>query len=178
NSQMTCKIDFVNSQICSELKNVVSEWYDSLSNNSEDHTFIKFLLRNNAKITYLINFLFLLAGTISLIFLFNYSGYSEESLFISKENKLFTFLMLSVLILYSFYKIGYLFSDRVNRLSLGKIKRNPMFEFTSGDLNKLSEIKKRNNRGVLEVIISIIIGLLINLITYGVGHLIGTLISK
>jgi hypothetical protein len=43
-SQMVCKIDFVNSQICSELKTVVCEWYDALPKNSEDHKLIRFIL--------------------------------------------------------------------------------------------------------------------------------------
>lgn len=54
-SQMVCKIDFVNAQICSELKTVVSEWYEALLRNSEDHKLIKSILKHEVK-TYFLDY--------------------------------------------------------------------------------------------------------------------------
>ena len=67
-SQMVCKIDFVNAQICSELKTVVSDWYESLPKNSEDHRLIKIALNHEVKIKNLV----VLSTITSAVILLNY----------------------------------------------------------------------------------------------------------
>ena len=49
-AQMSCKIDFINAQICNQLKTIVSEWYEALPKNSDDHKLIKLILKHEVKI--------------------------------------------------------------------------------------------------------------------------------
>ena len=36
-AQMSCKIDFINAQICNQLKTIVSEWYEALPKKVASH---------------------------------------------------------------------------------------------------------------------------------------------
>ena len=65
-SQVVCKIDFVNAQLCSELQMIVSNWYDALPSNTENHKLILFLLKYKNHIKSLISLLFLTASLIIL----------------------------------------------------------------------------------------------------------------
>lgn len=174
-SQMSCKIDFINSQICNELKIVVSDWYDALPKNSEDQKFIKTIIRHESKLQSLVLFSFISASVILMNFLFNIAVKNDLS-FLPKDNiqKLFLFLTLSIACFYLFYQMGKILVGRMVNNQINKLKRNPMFEFTKGDRNKLIDIKNANKKHLKGIAITIIIGLATN----GISALIGFLLEK
>jgi hypothetical protein len=174
-SQMSCKIDFVNSQICNELKSVVSDWYDALPNNSEDHKLIKAILRHEVKLQNFIVLSFITSSIILINYLF--SAFVNQSVWFLPQNndhRLFAFLTYSIPIIYIFLKSGQLYSNRMIRKQIRRLRRNPMFEFTKGDKNKFAEVKKENKKHLKELVFTFVLGLGIN----GISALIGYLISS
>lgn len=177
-AQMSCKIDFVNSQICNELKNIVSEWYDSLQKNSEDHRLIKFILRHEVKLQNLINLSFITAAIILVNYLFSTLMYSQISFLPDKtEHKLFLALTSSIAIFYIFARAGTLYADKMLNRQIEKLKRNPIFDFTKGDRNRFTEVKKENKELIRKIITSLIMGLLVNGITTFIGLLIKLIVE-
>ncbi|MDO6737463.1 hypothetical protein [Wenyingzhuangia sp. 2_MG-2023] len=178
NAQMSCKIDFINSQICNELKTVVSEWYDALPNNSGDHKIIKFILKNKVKFQNFILLSFLTAGTLLVNYLFSIF-YKAQIDFLPTDNnhKLFLFLTSSIVVLFMFYQIGSLYSDRMMRKQIGRLRRNPIFEFTKGDKNKFADVAKENKKHLVGLFKTILIGISINGLSALVGFILGKLIE-
>ncbi|MFT5667529.1 MAG: hypothetical protein ACI9DK_001727 [Vicingaceae bacterium] len=178
NAQMSCKIDFVNSQICNELKTVVSEWYDALKKNSEDHTLIKFILKHEMKFQNFIILCFLGAGIILCNFLFSiFYSLPLERLAIDNIQKLYLSLTISVFVLLIFYQSGRLFASRMMRKQIGNLRRDPMFEITKGDRNKFDEIAKDNKKYLKGLLKTIAIGLSVNILSAGLGYLLDYLIN-
>jgi hypothetical protein len=169
-SQMVCKIDFVNSQICSELKAVVCEWYDALPKNSEDHKLIRFILKHEVKIQNLVVLSFLTAGIILLNYLFPYLTKKELSIIpVDPNQRLFLFLTSSVPLIFFFYRFGFLYADRIMKKRIGKLKRNPMFEFTKGDKNRFKEVADSNKKLLNQLGLNIFYALSTNIVAYFIG---------
>ena len=174
-AQMSCKIDFINSQICNELKTVVSDWYDALPKNSEEHKLIKFILKHEVKFQNFIVLSFITAAIILVNYLF--SALFESNFSLLPENsdqRLFLFFTSSFAIFYIFYQSGKLYSDRMMRMQIGKLRRNPMFEFTKGDKNKFKEVAKDNKKYLKSLFFTLILGLSVN----GLSALIGYIVEK
>lgn len=177
-SQMSCKIDFINFQICNELKTIVSEWYDALPNNSEEHKMIKFILRHEFKFQNFIVLSYLTTSVILLNFLFSIFFYLESEFIPSdKEQKLFLFLTISILIFFVFYQMGKLYANRMRNRRINKLKRNPIFEITKGDKNRFKEVDKDNRKHLKGVLWTIIIGIFINGLTALIGILLKIVIN-
>lgn len=178
-AQMSCKIDFINAQICNQLKTTVSEWYEALPKNSDDHKLIKFILKHEVKFQNLIVFSFLTSAIILLNYLFSIS-IKNDIAFLPKDinQKMFFFLTLSIGIFYLFYKSGQLLSNRMMNKQINKLKRNPMFEFTKGDKNRFAEVKAENKKYIKELFLTIIIGLSVNGLSALIGFIIELFIKK
>lgn len=178
-SQMSCKIDFINAQICNQLKTIVSEWYDSLPKNSEEHKLIKFILKHEVKFQNLIVFSFLTSAIIFLNYLFSLSmKYEIEILPKDVNQKMFFFLTLSIGIFYLFYKSGQLLSSRMMNKQINKLKRNPMFEFTKGDKNRFAEVKADNKKILKGLFFTLLIGLSINALSALFGFIIELILKQ
>lgn len=171
-SQMSCKIDFVNSQICNELKTVVSDWYEALPNNSEEHKLIRFIMKNERKFENFVILCFITASIILINFMFN--AFLKSDLLSSSDiyHKLFISLTASIPIIFLFHQFGKLYADRMMRKQISKLRRNPMFEFTKGDKNKFGEIKDNNEKHIKGMLYSLLIGLSVNGITALAGYVI------
>lgn len=178
-SQMSCKIDFINAQICNQLKTIVSEWYDTLPKNSEEHKLIKFILKHELKFQNLIVFSFLTSAIIFLNYLFSISmKYEIEILPKDINQKMFFFLTLSIGVFYLFYKAGQLLSGRMMNKQINKLKRNPMFEFTKGDKNRFAEVKEDNKKILKGLFFTILIGLSINAVSALIGFIIELILKQ
>lgn len=171
-SQMVCKIDFVNNQICSELKTVVSEWYDALRKNSEDHKLIQLVLRHEVKIHNIVVLSFLIAGIILVNFLFPILFNKIHRLNrVDLGQKLFFLITSCVPVIYFFYRSGNLFADRILKKIIGKLKRNPMFEFTKGDKNRFKEVEDSNKKLLNQLGLNIFFSLCANVAALLLGIL-------
>jgi hypothetical protein len=169
-SQMVCKIDFVNAQICSELKSVVCDWYDALPKNGEEHKMIKFILKHLVKLQNIIELSFISAGIILINFLFNFlSAKKWEFMPTDSFQKLFLFLTAFVPVIYLFYRSGVLYADRVMRKTIAKFTRNPMFEITKGDANKLQEVSRTNKSLLRKLAWNITYAVGTNLVMFIIG---------
>ena len=178
-SQMVCKIDFVNAQVCTELKAVVCDWYEALPKNSEDHRIIKFILKHIVKLQNIIELSFITAGIILSNFLFSflsvlYPGYIPTDL----TQRLFLFLTAFIPVVYLFYRSGVLYADRVLKRTIAKFNRNPMFEITKGDANRLLEVAQTNKSLIMKLIWNIIYALGTNLVMFILGLILDALKSK
>lgn len=172
-SQAVCKIDFVNAQICTELKNVVSQWYEGLPKNSEDQKLVPFIVRHSQKIRQIVITLFLLAGVIlTNVLVFHFTEVIE----ITNNNillkKFYLLFSIAIIVLYVFYVSGRLYSNRLISKNIEKLKRNPMFEVTKGDENRLVKTRRLNKKQLRNLGLGMIASLLANLVAYGVGKLI------
>lgn len=169
-SQMVCKIDFVNAQICSELKTVVCEWYDALPKNSEEHKLIRFILKHEVKIQNIVVLSFLTAGIILINYLFSFLTKINFSAILSDPNhRLFLFLTSSIPLIYFFYRAGLLYADRIMKKRIGKLKRNPMFEFTKGDTNRFKEVADSNKKLLNQLGLNIFYAFSTNVVAYMIG---------
>lgn len=178
-AQMSCKIDFINAQICNQLKTIVSEWYDALPKNSDDHKLIKFILKHEVKIQNFIIFSFLTSAIILLNYLFSISIKNDIEILPKDINqKMFFFLTLSIGVFYVFYKSGQLLSSRMTNKQINKLKRNPMFEFTKGDRNRFAEVKTENEKLIKGLFVTILIGLSINGLSALFGFIIELIVKK
>jgi hypothetical protein len=172
-AQMSCKIDFINAQICSELKKVVSDWYDTLADNSEEHTVTKLVIRHDVKLQTFVIVSFIIAGVILVNYLFNTFYYSEISFLpVDKVHRLFLIATSSVTIMYIFYILGRFLASSIMRRYIHKLSRNPMFNFTRGDKNKFREVRKENKKILNRLLITLLIGLSVNAISAIIGELI------
>lgn len=175
-AQVVCKIDFVNAQICSELKTIVTEWYDALSNNSEDHKLIKFILKHKVKIQQGVIVLFLLSGITVLNFITHYivsnipNGSTNDLL-----TKFYLITTCSFVAIYIFYISGTLYADRILEKRIRRFNRNPMFEFTKGDENKLKDTEKKNTVLLKKLFWDLALAIVINIIAFGIGKLFPTI---
>ncbi|MCK9453392.1 MAG: hypothetical protein M0Q90_16980 [Bacteroidales bacterium] len=178
-SQMVCKIDFVNAQICSELKTVVSEWYEALPKNSEDHKLIKYILKHEVKIQNFVILSFLTSSVILLNYLFGFLT-STKFNFLPDDStgKLYFVITASVPIVYFFYRMGVLFSDRILKKQIGKLRRNPMFEFTKGDKNKFKEIETSNKKLLKGLGLNIFYAISANFVAYLIGVILKIIINN
>jgi hypothetical protein len=176
---MVCKIDFVNAQICSELKSVVCDWYEALPKNSEEHKMIRFILKNLVKIQNVIELSFISAGIILSNFLYNFLSVKNSG-FIPNDSfqKLFLFLTAFVPVVYLFYRSGVLYADRVMRKTISKFTRNPMFEITKGDANKLLEVNKINKSLLKKLAWNITYALGTNLVMFIIGLILEVIKKK
>lgn len=178
-AQMSCKIDFINAQICNQLKTIVSEWYESLPKNSEDHRTIKFILKHDVKIQNFIVFSFLTSAIILLNYLFSISVKNNIEILPKDINqKMFFFITLSIGIFYVFYKSGQLLANRMMEKQVNKLKRNPMFEFTKGDKNRFKEVKAENEKLIKGLFLTVLVGLSINGLSALIGLIIELIIKK
>lgn len=171
-SQVVCKIDFVNAQICSELKMIVNDWYEALPSNTSDHGLIIFLIKYKL---YLKNIVSVLMLTSVLIFLnyFVISFLNDQQTSTDSLLRKFYFLStITILLTYISISIGRLIAENMISKSIGKFVRNPMFQFTKGDENKLAEVKNKNKKYIQNFIISVLLALLTNVIAYLIGLLI------
>lgn len=162
-SQMVCKIDFVNPQFCSELFSVVSEWYNALPTNGSrgKHRIYKWLAGHNNLITTLIQLLLLLAGVLCI----NTSYYILKDYLNQLPNTLQDIRVLSggFLLLYIFHIIGKFLSSHVyNRLN--NLQRPQTIEITKGDKNAHSEIINKNKKLLNGIIKDFLIALAVNAI--------------
>jgi hypothetical protein len=177
-SQMSCKIDFINSQICNELKTVICDWYDTLPKNSEDHKLIQFISKHEIKLQYFIIFSFLTACIILVNYLFSNILNSELSFLPkTKEEKIFLLSTSSLALFYIFYQSGRLFADRMMRKQIGKLRRNPMFDFTKGDKNKFIEVEKTNKKLLTQLLGTIVMGVAVNGATIFIGWIISIVLT-
>jgi hypothetical protein len=172
-SQMVCKIDFVNAQICTEIKDIVNRWYQSLPKNSSEQKLIPILAKNSQKLRQLITTLIILSGVILCQGIFKVYFLYENSPTSSKDElflffKLFTY---SIVILYMFYVTGRFYSDRIMRKTVNRFKRYPMFEFTKGDENMEAQIKSKNSKLITQLFWGIVISILANGATVGISEL-------
>lgn len=178
-AQMSCKIDFINAQICNQLKITVSEWYEALPKNSEEHKLIKFILKHEVKFQNLIVFSFLTSAIILLNYLFSISINNEIEILPKDINqKMFFFITLSIGVFYMFYKFGQLLSNRMMHKQINKLKRNPMFEFTKGDKNRFTEVRKENKQLINGLFVTLLIGLSINGLTALIGFILELILKN
>ena len=169
-SEMVCKIDFVNAQICSELKNVVSEWYDALCKNTEKQKFIHFIRKNHDKIQALVIFFFLTAGIILSNYLFILWADTDLTfLTTNATQKLFASITWSMSLMYIFFSLGNFYAERIHKKTIHKFRGNPMFDFTKGDSNKLKEVTEQNQKLIKKLFLEIFCSISANLIAYLVG---------
>jgi hypothetical protein len=172
-SQAVCKIDFVNAQICTELKNVVTLWYEGLPKNSEDQKFVPFVASHLQKVRHLVITLFLLAGVIlTNVLIFHFTENFELNDNNSLLEKFYLLFSIALIVLYVFYVSGRLYSNRLIEKNIEKLARNPMFEITKGDENKLVEIKQSNKKHLRNLGLGMVASLLANIVAFGVGKLI------
>jgi hypothetical protein len=169
----------MSAQICNQLKTTVSEWYEALPKNSDEHKLIKFIFKHEVKIQNFIVFSFLTSAIILLNYLFSISIKNDIEIFPKDINqKMFFFLTLSIGFFYIFYKSGQLLSNRMMNKQINKLKRNPMFEFTKGDKNKFTEVKTENEKLIKGLFVTILIGLSINGLSALIGYIIELIVKK
>jgi hypothetical protein len=172
-SQMVSKIDFVNAQICADFKNIVSEWYKSLPKNSADQWFVPILVKNREKVRQLMTILFLVSGVVLCQGIFNKYFTLKKDLKESKDLLIGFYFALgyTFVLMYFFYIIGKLYSNRIIDKTIERLRRYPMFEFTKGDENNKKETDLKNNKLVKQLILGVVISILANITSFGISEL-------
>lgn len=163
-SQMVCKIDFVNTQICTELKQIVSDWYDALADVDQDNIGIaKWVGEHSKFISRIILVLVLGVGMFVLDGLF-----FVHQLHLDEQIGVLPFYAFLYVIGVSclFWFMGGYFATYIVKRYIAKIRRIPMFDLTRGDKNCFDTIKKDNGKLVKKVGESIFAGIVVNVILW------------
>lgn len=169
-SQVVCKIDFVNAQICNELKTIVTEWYDGLSPNNESNSAIKFFINYKNLIRKSITLVFLIGAVTLLNFISSYYINSVPNLQNNLLLKQFYLISsCSVIVIYFSLSFGKSYGGRIIQNRISNFRHNPIFDFTKGDSNKLQEIKTKNYKTLGKLIRDLLIAILINIIAFFIG---------
>ncbi|HLT49267.1 MAG TPA: hypothetical protein VKZ90_02360, partial [Aequorivita sp.] len=69
-------------------------------------------------------------------------------------------------------------ADRILKKQIGKLRRNPMFEFTKGDKNRFKEIETSNNKLIKGLGLNIFYALSANLVAYLVGIILKMILNN
>lgn len=160
-SQMSCKIDFVNSQICSELFGVVTEWYNALPENG-DHgkqRFYKLLVKYNDYIHSFIRACCLLGGVLCVNSLYKLcENYLSQGSVVEQSVRA---ISAASFVIYLFFMFGKFLSNKTYK-RITKLLREPSITITKGDHNASNKNTQINNKIVGEVVINIIASLAVN----------------
>lgn len=166
NSQMSCKIDFVNPQICSELFGIVTEWYNALPNNGNKgkQKFYKLVVKYEDYIYSLIRISCFMAGVICANALYKlFEGYLSHGNIVEQNVRSLSYASLIVFI---FFLFGKYLSHRTYK-GIAKLLREPVIKITKGDINACNANIEANNKIIRQVVINIIAALAVN----GIGLL-------
>lgn len=164
-SEMVCKIDFVNTHLCNELKNIVSEWYSALPKNQPTSLWVKRVSRHRGKLELFINFLFLITATFILNLGFrSFIPYLNLSQGAYAMKWLFLALTLSFPVLYVCLRVSNFYGDRIIEGTVRRFKRSPMILLTRGDANRQAETKTENNKLIKDLATKMTVTLLANVL--------------
>lgn len=178
-SEMVCKIDFVNNQLCNELKNIVAEWYEALPQNKPSTNVIKFCNRHRGKIELFISFSFLVTAIFFLNIVFRAL---IPYLNLNTNQNLIKYIFLAISgsfpLLYVALKISAFYSDRVIDKTISRFRKNPIIELTKGDKNKVEEIKTENNKLLKDLGWKILVSIIVNLLGLIFGQYLPDVVNK
>ena len=170
-SNMVFKIDFVNTIISNELKQIVIQWFENLPDNTIEGLLIRLAKQHRGKVEVILNFSFLLILAFLLIilvtgiidyFLLNVSiGTPKQSL---KLN--YFFLIGSFPILLIIWKVCDYYTKRIMQKTIYSFKMAPMIRLTNGDQNRLNGVNSTNKKLVSELVQKIGITLAVGTILF------------
>jgi hypothetical protein len=173
-AELVCKIDFINPFISNDLKNVVSKWYNALSNNKEPNRAVTVIKNNRGKIVVLNKLLFMSAGLILLnsivrkYYELNDIKFDSGSLLAS----FFSLISVTIIVVYCFYAMGKFYGDRIESRTIRNFRSNPMFAFTQGDINRNQQNRDKNNKLIKKLGKEISIAIVINVLMVFLGKLV------
>jgi hypothetical protein len=178
-SEMVCKIDFVNNHICNELQGIVSDWYAALPLNEPTNAWIKRCGSHRGKIELFINFLFLSTVVFILNIIFvSLIPYLSLSSNVQVTKWVFASLTITFPILYVCMKVSNFYSERVIDKTIRRFRRNPMIELTRGDLNKIAEVKRENNKLLKDLAMKITVTIIFNVGCWIGGQFLPSIVEK
>lgn len=163
NSQMSCKIDFVNSQICSELFGIVTAWYNALPNNGNKgkQKFYKLLVKYDDYIYSFIRISCFIAGVICANTLYKlFEMYLSQGSIVEQNVRSLSY---ASVVIFIFFLFGKFMSNRTYK-RIAKLLREPSIKITKGDINACNDNIEANNKIVKQVVINIIASLAVNAI--------------
>lgn len=178
-SDMVCKIDFVNNHLCTELRAIITDWYNALPKNKPSNSLVKLSSKNKGKIELFINFMLIL----TCVFIINV-GLKALLPFIdlSTNDKIVKWVYLSISASFPLFfvilTIGNFYSNRIIEKTIGRFRRSPMIILTRGDSNKVTETKGENNKLLQDLAWKIAVTICANLIGLGFGQFLPDILKK
>lgn len=172
NSQMSCKIDFVNSQICSELFGVVTEWYNALPENGNKgkQKFYKSLAKYDDYVYSFIKLSCFLGGVLCVNSLYALcKDYLSQGSIVEQSVRAISY---ASFVIYLFFIFGKFLSNKTYK-RITKLLREPSIKITKGDINASEKNIELNNKIVRQVAINIIASLAVNAIGFLIKYFIG-----
>lgn len=172
-ADVVCKVDFINSVICNELINIVSEWYEVLEKNNTYNKHIVFLKKKSRVLAQFINIVFLITGA-TILYTFAKLLLNNTELTNNTTKGFLLTIYLWCLIsgggMYLFNLIGKLIGRAiVNKAE--KISSFSNFIFTQADKNKDKEIENKNTKVVNQIVISVIGSCVFALLSFTLNHM-------
>ncbi len=164
-SPAVVKVDFVNAVLATELLSIVERWYGTLENNEKSDAIIRFTHRRRRYMAFLLESFYLFIILIFLFLIFRYTLLNID--FQNWSQGHFVKFTLLSFISYGVVKIV---MDLANIHGANLFKRLTKYEsysefkFTSGDVNAIADIKRKNNSIKTKVLLQLGIGFAISLI--------------
>lgn len=167
-SSVVCKVDFINPLIADELINIVSIWYESLSQihkrSKLDILFDKYPKQIADLVSYLIPITVLIL-TYSIVnnFVQIPNQISNWTLFLREIVLGLTVVTISLII--AFF-IGQILSHYKVLHTLLKLRDYSMFNITKGDINRNKEVKEENSKVIKELSLQALVYVVFSFIVY------------
>jgi hypothetical protein len=168
-AEMICKIDFVNTSLCEDIKHTVASWYEALPKSAPTSKFAAQVKRHRGKIELFVISMSLLMCfgiinlTIRAIIPNLYLGDPQ-----SQIKWTLLFISITIPIFYTIISISQFFASKIIATTINRFRSNPQILLTKGDENKVSEAKSANEKILKELAFKLGITIAVNVIIVAV----------
>lgn len=172
------KIDFVNTNLCAELKNLVTAWHEALPKNRPQNSLVRFTRRHKGKIELFIIFIML----ISFVFIANIAIVTALPYVNVKTNAqvikwIYFALSASFPVFYVIWQTSDFYANRVIEKTIERYRKAPMIQLTRGDNNRINETATINNQLLKDLGVNLIGALVGSVLTLLFGQVVPFLVK-
>lgn len=162
------QMDFIDTQLCEEFINIVSEWVKSLEKTSYKKNKIMLSMRKHRKIVakyfnYASLILLIILGVVGINFLMSSFNIIEVvEMTYQQFNYLINYFVIFVIVLFLCYKLSDSMAERIFD-SLYMYSNGYIFDITKGDKNKQHELEENDKKTTFSIFFKVIFSIIFNI---------------
>mgnify|MGYP004471565567 CR=1 FL=1 len=173
------QMDFIDTQLCDEFINIVTEWVNSLEKTSHKKNKIMLFFRKHRKfvaeyVNYFFVVMFAICGIIGINYIMGtYNIQSITDVTYMQFRFVFNYIIIFGILLFVIYKICDYIAKRLFE-TLVTYNNGYIFNLTWGDKNKQNELENQDKKTTVRVLLEVVLSVLFNV---GCGILSSVLFS-